>query len=133
MKKPLLFLFLFSCALTVVAQTPIYLRQEIRKEKLENSAAFINANIIYPIRGACKISDGGMNYKTLELWVYDANEKEIYHTFQSVPTTDLYKDLVVVKMFDLEYKNFMLKHGYVLINRRHKEPALEHQYEISIK
>jgi hypothetical protein len=132
MKKYLLFLFLLSSTLTIVAQTPIYLRQEIKKAKLENSAAF-TANILYPIRGAYKISDGGMNYKTLELWVYDASEKEIYHTFQSVPTTELYKDLVVVKMFDLEYKTYMLKHGYVLINRRHKEPALEHQFEISIK
>jgi hypothetical protein len=133
MKKYLLFLFLFCSSKAGWTQTPIYLRQEIKKAIYENSDAFIYGNIIYPIHGAFKISEGGMNYKTVELWVYDANNKEIYHTFQSVPTTDLYKDLVIVKMFDREYKTFMLMHGYVLINRRHKDPALEHQFELSIK
>ncbi len=133
MKKYLFLLIFISSALTGIAQTPIYFSQELKKAKLERLASSLDGNIAYPIRGACKISEGDMNYKTVELWVYDANENEIYHSFHSVASNELYKNLVIALMFDHDYKAYMMRHGYVLTNRRHKEPALEHQLELSIK
>lgn len=73
--------------------------------------------IIYPVHGCFKIDESAYgSYKNLQLWVFDAREKEIYYTVQSIPTREEYADLAE-KMIDKTYALFMMNHGHVLSER----------------
>ena len=64
----------------------------------------------YPIFGKFSIGNGGPNYKNLELWVYDKNQKLIYYNIQNMPTAEIFADFIN-KMIDKEYVSHMNKHG----------------------
>lgn len=72
---------------------------------------------LYPIRGNFKISESGFGlYKTLDFWVFDAKDREVYHVTQGIPTGDAFAD-IVYKLIDREYTEFMMKHGRVLCKK----------------
>jgi hypothetical protein len=76
--------------------------------------------ILFPIRGEGKISEmGGYGnfFKTLEVWVYDFNGKQIYYNMQSIPVNEAFSD-IVNKMIDRQYTLLMMKHGQVMNSRR---------------
>lgn len=66
--------------------------------------------INYPVFGKFSIENGGTNYKTLELWVFDKNQKIVYHTLQNMPTAEIFADFIN-KMIDKDYISHMNKHG----------------------
>lgn len=73
--------------------------------------------IVYPVHGNFRIDESAYgSYKNLQLWVFDANNKEVYYTVQSIPTREEYADLVE-KMIDKTYAFFMMNHGHVISER----------------
>ncbi len=106
MKKFSLFLAFAFCSLWANAQQPVFFKEVF--------ATAIADTIVYPIHGSFKIDEAGFGpYKNLQLWVYDAQNKEVYYAIQSIPTREEYADLAE-KMIDKTYALFMMQHGHTL-------------------
>ena len=107
MKKFLFILLILSFGFYSKAQNNIYY---FKKAEIFNQADTTN----FPIHSAFKINETGfMNFKNLELWVYDAKDREILYISQSIPTNEAYKD-IINKIIDKEYAALMMKHGHII-------------------
>lgn len=113
MKKLFVLVFFIGMALSVAAQEKV---KTINKTK--NSSQDTTA---FPIHGIFKINETSFTlFKNLELWVYDANNKELLYISQNIPTSEAYND-VVDKMIDKEYTALMMKHGQVM-DKKNPQP-----------
>jgi hypothetical protein len=109
MKKFILFSLLIILSQVIKAQQPFFF-----KEAFSTAVA---DTIVYPVHGSFKIDESAYgSYKNLQLWVFDAREKEIYYTVQSIPTREEYADLAE-KMIDKTYALFMMNHGHILSDK----------------
>ena len=71
----------------------------------------------YPIRGTFRITENGSAVaKTLEFWIYDAKDREIYYVAQGIPVSQALAEFVD-RMIDKEYTAYMMKHGNVLCKK----------------
>ena len=104
MKKFLLLILFSGILFSAVAQNKTH--QKTSKVAKDTTA--------FPIRGIFKINETSFTlFKNLELWVFDANDKEILYISQNIPTSEAYND-VVDRMIDREYTALMMKHGHVI-------------------
>jgi hypothetical protein len=95
---------------TAQTQTPFV----FPKKKIVDN---VTDTTLYPIRGDFKISESGFGiYKTLDFWVFDAKDREVYHVTQGIPTGDAFAH-IVYKLIDREYTEFMMKHGHVMCKK----------------
>jgi hypothetical protein len=109
-------IFTFSC-LTCLAQDTVMIGKIIPKKNQPDTTVF-------PIHGIFKINETGFFlFKNLELWVYDANNREILYVSQNIPTSDAYND-VVDKMIDHEYTALMMKHGHIIDKKSLSGPVI---------
>ncbi|HVD99325.1 MAG TPA: hypothetical protein VNB90_14045 [Cytophagaceae bacterium] len=117
MKKAVLILaFLFASELGC-AQQLFYFKDAF--------ATAIADTVYYPVHGIFKIDESSFGaYKNLQLWVYDAREKEIYYVIQSISTKEELSYLAE-KMIDKTYAMLMMHHGHVIAEKCEEKDVVQ--------
>lgn len=118
MKKLVLVFFFLVTGFVTRAQQPFFFKEAF--------ATAVADTIFYPVHGSFKIDESSFGaYKNLQLWVYDARNKEVYYTVQSISTREEYADLVI-QMIDKTYAQFMTNHGHILAGKCEETGLMEY-------